>query len=301
MDIKLDEYKIFCIVARCESFSRAARELFMTQSAVSQHIKNLESSLGVTLFIRGRTGASLTSQGRMLLEYAENALSLLTSVENQFEKMGSLEDGALRIGAGDTISKHYLLPALEKFHECYPKINLSIVNRVTSETLELLRSGKVDLAFVNLPLDGETVNMRGELDVLPALTLHDVFVAGSRFSELKNKKLSPEELCSLPLIMLEAISNSRRYVDEFYLTNGVRLEPEIELGSHDLLLDFAAGNLGVSCVVREFSDGYMKSGGLFELDVLSPPPRSIGICTLHGVTLAAAADRFLEILGAHKI
>ncbi len=98
--------------------------------------------------------------------------------------------------------------------------------------------------------------------------------------------------------MLEEKSNSRIYVDSFFSEQNIKLRPEIELGSHDLLLEFAASNLGVSCVIKEFANELFDSGKIFEIQTASPiPPRSIGICTLEDVTTSAATDKFLEILG----
>lgn len=296
MDIKLDQYKAFSTVAKCSSFSIAASELYMTQSAISQQIKALEDALGVTLFIRGRNGATLTPQGKLLLEYVEKALSLFTSAENHLAKLSELETGSLRIAAGDTISKHFLLPALEKFNTLYPKVKLQIINRVTSEAIELLRMGKADIAVINLPFRDES-QKHGKLKIQEVYTLHDTFVAGNKFLNHKDKTLSPEEVSKLPLIMLEEKSNSRLYVDNFYSTLDIKLQPEIELGSHDLLLEFASSNLGVSCVIKEFAKDYFEENKIFEIQTARPiPPRNIGICTLEDVTTSASTDKFLELL-----
>ncbi len=297
MDIKLDQYKAFSAVAKCASFSIAASELYMTQSAISQQIKSLEDSLGVTLFIRGRNGATLTPQGKLLLGYVEKALELFTSAENHLAKLSELESGSLIIAAGDTISKHYLLPALEKFNTIYPKVKLKIINRVTSEAIDLLRTGKADIAVINLPFE-EDVQKHGKLNIKKAFTLHDIFVSGNKFDYLKNTILTPKEISDLPLIMLEEKSNSRLYVDNFFSQLDIKLQPEIELGSHDLLLEFASSNLGVSCVIKEFAKIPIDSGKIFEIQTTSPiPPRSIGVCTLEEVTTSAATDKFLELLG----
>jgi DNA-binding transcriptional LysR family regulator len=296
MDIKLDQYKAFNAVAKCSSFSLAASELYMTQSAISQQIKALEEALGVTLFIRGRNGATLTPQGKILFEYVQKALDLFTSAENNLAKLSELESGSLCIAAGDTISKHFLLPALEKFNTAYPKIKLQIINRVTSEAIELLKSGKADIAVINLPFEDDSAK-HGRLNIRSVHTIHDVFVAGTKFSQYQNEILSCKQISELPLIMLEEKSNSRLYVDGFFACKSITLQPEIELGSHDLLLEFAAANLGVSCVIKEFATDFFNSGKIFELKTDEfIPSRNIGICTLEEVTTSAATDKFLSFL-----
>jgi len=298
MLIKFDQYRIFCITANSKSFSEAANKLYMTQSAVSQQIKNMEKVLGTSLFVRSKNGTKLTPQGEELLKYAENAISLLESIEGQFNSSKSLEEGYLRIGAGDTVSHHYLLPALDIFHAQYPNIKIEITNRVTSGVLSKLAAGKVELGFVNLPISQELYDSR-LIDVTPTLTVSDIFVAGNLFSHLKGRNLSMKEISDLPLIMLEPKSNSRLSVDSFFEQNGITLKPEIELGSHDLLLEFAKKNLGVSCVTKEFSTAQLNSHDLFEIKTdFSIPDRYIGICRMKGVTLTPPAEKFIEILSS---
>lgn len=291
MNTRLDGYRIFCAVAKHLNFSKAAEELFITQSAVSQSIKHLEEDLGTQLFLRGKKGISLTAEGEVLFDYVKNALSLLEKAENEMHRMQKLEQGELRIGVSDTLSRYLLLPYLEQFGRSYPMIHLSIVNRTSVQSLELLKQGKVDLAFVNLPLEDDAVEIR------PYREIHDIFVAGGRFRFLQQGEISLEKLAKYPLIFLEKASNSRNSVEEFFLNKGIRLQPDIELGSHDLMLEFARINLGISCVTREFAKSYLDSGELFEIRTTEPlPSRHIGIATLKGVTLSAAGKVFLSLV-----
>ena len=247
--------------------------------------------MDIQLFVRNSKGVVLTKEGEILYEYVKNALSLIERGETELRQMQRLEEGELRIGAGDTISRYLLLKPLEEFNKRYPKIKLHITNRTSRETLEFLKSGRIDLAFVNLPLEDDAVQTREYMRV------QDIFVAGSRFEGLRNTCLQLEEVARLPLILLEKISNSRRVVEEFMFRQGIAIAPEIELGSHDLLLEFARINLGVSCVTREFSRSYLESDVLFELQTQKKlPERSIGICMLRGVRTSYAAAAFLEML-----
>lgn len=295
MDIKLDRYRIFCSVVQYGSFSAAAEALYLTQSAVSQNIRTLEESLSTTLFVRNRSGVTLTPAGKVLYEYASHAMSLLSSVEKRFAAIASLEEGELLLGASDTLCRHYLMPVLEEFHTRHEGIKLNITNGVTTETIRDLKNGKIEVAFINLPYphaeEDETLSIR------PSIPLHDVFVAGSRYGAIPAKPLSLADVSKLPLIMLERKSNTRNYVDAYFAENQVVLKPEFELGSHDLLLELAAANLGVACVTREFAGEKLANGSLVELPMAQPiPPRAVGICTLAHVPLSRAAEAFLEIL-----
>lgn len=291
MDIKLEQYKIFCTAATCGSFSDAAKELFITQSAVSQQIRALEEELGFLLFVRGKKGAKLTANGNLLFNYVRRAMDEINNAENLFERMKSLDEGSLRIGSGDTITRHFLLSKLERFHNMYPGVKIEIVNRVTDETLSRLNSGNVDIAFVSMPIK-ETYN---DLEIIQVGELHDIFIAGNKYSDLKKKTLSKKDIASLPLVMLEPKSNTRRVTDEFFLDSGIELKPEFELGSHDLLYDFAAKNLGIACVTEEYlpkdNNEVFKIKTDFEL-----PTRSIGICTLKNAEPTPAVEKLIEMI-----
>ena len=294
MDIKLDQYKVFKICAETGSFSEAAKKLFITQSAVSQQIRSLESAIGTPLFVRIHKGVSLTPQGSILLGFVNESLSIIESAESLFGRMNSLEEGELRIGAGDTITKYFVLPLLEKFHKKYSGINIEIVNRVTDETLSKLVSGKIDIAFVNLPIDKPKYT---GVDIKPVVPLHDVFVAGKEFSHLAGKKLTESDIASLPLVMLEPKSNTRKYIDNYFSEKGIKLSPEFELGSHDLVIDFAKSNLGIACVTKEFSKDYIDGENLFELDTaFDIPKRSIGVCTLSNISLPQTVKKLTDMI-----
>lgn len=102
-----------------------------------------------------------------------------------------------------------------------------------------------------------------------------------------------------PLIFLEPNSNSRKYVEKFMISKGIKISPEFELGSFDLLLEFAKINLGLACVVKEFSMDYLEKGLLYEVNVLEEiPSRSIGVCYLKDVPLSLASAKFVEILSS---
>lgn len=294
MDIKLEQYRIFRICAETGSFSEAAKKLFITQSAVSQQIRHLEREMGTSLFVRLHKGVSLTNQGRLLMGFVDRSMSIIEDAESLFARIRSLEEGQLRIGAGDTITKYFLLPLLERFHKQYPGIKIEITNRVTNETLSKLNAGMVDVAFVNLPIDA---SVSTGIETRAVQPLNDIFVAGKDFEHLKNKTLTEQDIASLPLVMLEPKSNSRRAVDRYFLSKNTILKPEFELGSHELLPEFAANGLGIACVTKEFVSPALQSGEVFELTTsFKLPSRSVGVCTLSNITPSAAVSKLLEMI-----
>ena len=291
MSINLEWYKVFRKVVQNESFSKAARQLFMTQPAVSQIISQLERELDTRLFNRTSKGVSLTDEGSLLFEYVNSALNLIDAGNEKLYELKNLSAGELKIGVGDTISRYYLLPYLEAFHTNYPSIRFKIINGTTVELIAALKSGEADIAVCNFPVEDETLEKRVCFDV------QDAFVYGDRFKKLFLRPVPLQELTKLPLILLESKSNSRQYVEDFLSEKGVKIYPEFELGSHELLLEFAQINLGIACVVKEFSADYLDSGKLQGVEFLEPiPKRSIGVCYLKGVSLSPSASKFIEIL-----
>lgn len=284
----LELYRVFRAVAEEGSFSAAAKALYISQPAVSQAIKQLETNLSVLLFVRRAKGVTLTSEGEMLFSYVKNALSLLETGEQKLNDMKQLLFGELRIGAGDTVSQHFLLPYLERFHNRYPGIRLRVINRTSGELAQRLRQGTLDVALLNLP-EKET-----GLSFFPILSLEDVFVAGSKFQFLEGREVTWAALNQYPLIMLEQAASSRRHVDRAFLQKGLVLTPEIELGAHDLLISFARIGLGIACVTRQYLS-QEDTEGLFTLQLEEPiPGRILGLAWPEKITPSFVASEFIR-------
>ena len=237
MKTRFDNYRMFYETARFRSFSTAAQHLYISQSAISQCMHQLETDLGVQLFIRSRQGVTLTHEGKLLFKKVENAVISIEQGENQLDRLRHLEAGEITIAAGDTITTHFLLKYLEKYHSLYPDIRIEMANSYSSQMLNLVKEGKADLAFVNMPLQDE------ELVIEPCFEINDVFVCGPDY---ENKdSYSWEEVSDLPLILLEKNSSSRCFVEKNFNERNILLNPQIEVAVHDLLIRFASIHLGV--------------------------------------------------------
>lgn len=288
--IKLDAYRVFCLVAEHQSFSKAAKALYATQPAISQTIMNMESELGTRLFTRTSKGVKLTTDGQLLYEYISSAINLIEVGEKKLAEARDLLTGEMKIGVGDTISRYYLLPYLEKFNQRSPNIKLKIINRTTMELCNLLKSGEIDIALCNLPVRDPA------LEIVKCLDIHDIFVCGEKYKSLSITRSSLTDIINYPLIFLERMSNSRQYVEKYLVSKGIKLQPEIELGSHDLLLEFAKFNFGIACVIEEFSKEYLNNNQLYKVLLADEiPERSIGFCFLKSVSITSAAKKLMEI------
>lgn len=291
MDIHFELYKIFYHAAKLQSFSQAAEKLFITQSAVSQAIKNLEKALGGQLFFRKGRKVHLTWEGELLFKHIEQAYNFIKTAEHKFQEVKNLDVGEIRIGVGDTICKYFLIPYLEKFYNQYPNIKIQVINRTSSAILEQLRNGLLDLGIATLPVNDKNILVQN------FITVEDIFVACDRFSDLKGVTVTPERLAEYPILMLDKSSATRRNIDLFLEQRNLTLTPEIELEDIDLLVEFARIGLGIAYVLKESALDAIRSHQLFEIKLAEKlPPRQLGLCTLKKVPLSLAAGKFIEFL-----
>ena len=187
--------------------------------------------------------------------------------------------------------RFFLLPYLERFHELCPKIRIVVSNAPTPETLASLRNGKIDFGVVSTPFDGEGLYWEKVQEI------EDIFVAGRRFIQYKNRMLDLKELESLPLILLEKNTSTRSYMDRFLLENRVQVAPEFELATSDMIVQFALRSLGVGNVVRSFAEQELADGTLFELRFNKMiPKRHFCVVTADREQPSAAAKRMLELI-----
>ncbi len=289
MKTKLDYYRIFYETARYASFSTAAKNLYISQSAISQCIHQLEQDLDTKLFNRSRRGVTLTKEGMLLFQKVENAIQSIEQGETLLARLHHLESGSLVIAAADTITSHYLLPYLEEFHKTYPNIRIEMANSYSYQMLQLVKEGKAELAFVNLPVSDD------ELCIEPCLEIHDIFVCGNEHKQ--KSRYTWEDISKEPLFLLEKNSASRHFLDKIFREKHINLEPQIEIAAHELLIRFASIHLGVSCVVKEFSTEYLKNKDVCEIKLSPPlPPRTIHSEYLKHIPLSLPAQAFLNLI-----
>lgn len=243
MDINYELYKVFYYVATTLSFSEASKQLYISQSAVSQAIKALERRLEQPLFIRSTKRVQLTPEGEILLRHVEPAMSLIKRGESQLMENASL-GSQIRIGASDTICRYFLIPYLEKFHNEFPNVHIKVTNQTSPKCIELLENGQVDLILINYP----NSHLGKPYTLKKIATFQDKFIANDSFQELKGEKVSFQTLLNYPLLMLEKNSTTSEFLHNLFQQHQLDLIPEIELSSNDLLIDLARIGLGIAFV-----------------------------------------------------
>lgn len=294
MAVKLELYRVFKEVADSGNISEAAKNLEVSQSAVSQSIKQLETTLQARLFARSPRGVSLTGEGQMLYQYVRSALGLLATGEDKLSQAQQLLLGTLTIGASDTVTSFFLIPYLDAFHRAHPNIRLKIISGRSAKVLSLLKSGAVDIAFASSPTDNAIRHW-------PCFATHTAFVAGSDYPCDFDHLYTREEISRFPLILLERKASSRLFLEQEFLKNGISLVPEIELSSRGLLESLARIGLGVAGVTLEFVEEALQRGEIRRLKTdFEIPSRSVDLCVLRDVHPTAAATVFMNMVLENK-
>ena len=290
--VNLELYRVFYTVAKFGSSTRAAEELFISQPAVSQAIKQLENQLGTTLFNRTHMGMELSTQGgKLIFKQVEEALALLDDAESKLLELKTTATGTIRIGATDAIFSHILADKIVAYNQKYPAVKFELLTGTTPETLEQLKEGKCDVGFINLPVDDKDVNFTGTV-----AHLSDVFVAGGKFEHLKGKKVNLADLQGYPLLMIESNTIARRALSAYTQTLGIQLHPDIEVENWDLMMKFASSGMGIGCVPREYAAPLLESGELFEVDVVPHlPVRGVGIALPKNTPVQYALKEFISM------
>ena len=288
MDINYELYKVFYYVATTLSFSEASKQLFISQSAVSQSIKALEKKLDQVLFIRSTKKVQLTTEGDILLRHIEPAMNLIQRGESQLIESATT-GGQIRIGASDTICRYFLMPYLERFHKDYPNAHIKITNQTSIQCVELLSTGQVDLIITNFP----NSHLNNIYKIQPIKEFKDVFIANHSYVDLKDKQLSLSALQKVPILMLDRKSTTSEFLHSLFQTHQLDLVPEIELGSNDLLIDMARIGLGVAFVPDFCIENFQDE--LFALDLADElPTRQIVVAHNEHIPVSKAVENFLK-------
>ena len=292
MEQNLSQYKIFYEVAKAGNISKAAKELYISQPAISKAISKLEDSLGLSLFTRSSRGVQLTSEGEILFEHTREAFDALDRGEQELKRIQEFDIGHLRIGVSNTLCKYILLPYLKTFIDQYPHMKVTIESQATAQTLARLEQQKIDLGLVAEP------SVRRDLAFIPVMDIQDTFVTTPNY--LENLYLREGQDTSLfetgNIMLLDTSNMTRHHVDEYMAENNIFPHQILEVTTMDLLIEFAKIGLGIACVIKELVQKELDSGMLVEIPLDIPiHRRTIGFA-YHPANQAMALKTFLELL-----
>ena len=271
MEQHLSQYRIFYEVARCGNISRAAKELYISQPAISKAIGKLEESLGTRLFLRNSRGVQLTPEGNVLFQHVAAAFDSLSRGEKELKRIHDFHIGQLKIGVSNTLCKYVLLPYLKSFVEKYPHVNITIESQSTAHTLEMLEARKIDIGLVAEP------RARRGLNFTPVMEIHDGFVCTPAYMEnlTLREGPAPEIFKTGNIMLLDRSNMSRKHLDTYLSDRDIEVNQLLEVTDMALLIEFARIGLGIACVILDFVSDDLKNGTLMEVPLDAPIPRRV--------------------------
>ena len=266
MNQNLSSYRIFYTVANTGNISKAAKELYISQPAISKSIQKLEESVGCKLFSRSSRGGVLTDEGKLLYEHVSEAFETLTMGEEKLKRSIELGVGHLKIGVSSTLCKYLLLPYLKEFIRQNPHISISISCQSTNDTLKLLEDNKIDIGLIGKPENLKNIHF----DFLEEI--EDIFVAAKDYlRNLKARGIQKDHILqSSTLMLLDKNNMTRQYIDDYLQENQIIIKDSIDISDMDLLIDFARIGVGVACVIKNFVREDLENGTLMEIPLGFP-------------------------------
>lgn len=272
--------KVFYTVAHRLSFTKAAAELFITQPAVTKHIKELEQQLSAQLFMRNGNSIVLAQAGKILLQYAEKIFQTYTELETELAQLNKMEAGTVHIGASTTVGQTILPKILALFKKTYPEIKFTFTQANTDDITQLVLSEKIDIAIVegaiHYPQIAYSPFARDEIVLVTR--------AGSQLT--KKAEITPKQLLNIPLVLREAGSGTLDVIFGALTDIGINpkdLHIEIQLESsiaikQYLLYSETATFLSIQSVISELKYNELSIIDVKGLDIF----RTFQFIQLHG-------------------
>lgn len=290
MEQNLSQYKIFYEVAKTGNISKAAKELYISQPAISKAIGKLEDSLDTVLFTRNSRGVQLTEEGKILFEHTRRAFEELINGEAELKRAKQFHMGHIHIGVSNTLCRYIMVSYLKGFIEQFPHVKVTIDSQSTTHTLSMLEQQKIDLGLVAQP------RTQKNLVFVPVMEIEDIFVASPAY--LENLRLREGEDADVfqvgNIMLLDRANVTRRYIDEYLSINHITPNNLLEVTTMDLLIEFARIGLGIGSVIKEFVREDLDCGRLIQVELGTPiHKRTVGFAYFSN-RLSSTLAMFLE-------
>lgn len=280
----------FAALARCQSFTLAAKELFLTQSAVSHAIKALETDVGSRLVDRGSRRVLLTQAGEQFLRHTEKILREMEAARAGLDALSRWGHGRLRVGASTTACQYLLPTVLREFKQSFPKAVITIEPGDHSTQVDLLQNNRIDLAIMLQP---ET---RGEFEFVPLFQDELRLLTSPMHAWVREGRKTPGSLAAETVVLYNKASYTYRLVTEYFREERVSIGHFIELGSMDAIKELVKIGVGVGVLAPWVARNELEGGALVDFPLgLKPLRRMWGIAHVRGRRLPLAEETFIGL------
>jgi len=245
MNIDYNLYKIFLYLYEERSISKTANKLYVSQPAISYSLKELENSLGYTLFTRNSKGIEPTLEATELYNYIRTAFNILNDAEEHVKNLNGLNVGTIKIGVPSHIGVLTLTKYIDKFRNDYPNVKFDIISKAMPEMVEMLETRKLDMIIGILPITSEK-----KLTKVNLAEVYNCFAYNKKI--LKDIRIKKElDLLKYPLILPSSNTPYRNKLDDFMESRNVRLEPYIEVSSTEIALEMIRKGMGIGYFILD--------------------------------------------------
>lgn len=268
-NINLNLYKTFYDVATSESISAASKKSFISQPAISKSIKKLEDELQIQLFYRNLNGIELTEKGKELLFYVESAYNSLVTAERSMIETESLQKGKLSIGVPSQIGTFYIFDNIEKFHDQYPNIEITIISKSTTQLLALLENHEIDFIIDSSPIN----NTSDKVVVKPLAEVDNCFIVCRNSKFIKDNSIEVLlDFENIPLILPIKGTSNRKELDKIFEDNKININNVINIHTSEMIIGAVKKDLGIGYVIKDLVKKDIENGELqlIKLDTKLP-------------------------------
>ncbi len=280
----------FCTLVQTGSFTETARQLNLTQSAISHSVKNLEEDLRCQLVTRTGRKIHITEDGDELYQHAQAILHQMESARGRIQDRANWGKGRLRVGASTTACQYILPNVLREFNECFPDCILSITPADTPELLEMVRRHEIDLAIIVDP------NNTNDITVQQLFSDELVLVTSSIHSFAQKGTVKMSEIAQERLVLYNKSSQTFAEIEQFFRQNKLALVNYIELGSMEAIKELIKINYGVSFLASWIVEKEVSNGSLVRISLgRNKISRNWGICYANEKKLSITEETFLGI------
>jgi len=289
----IETLKVFCDIVESGSFSYAASQNFVTQSAVSQQVRSLEEKYDCRLIERGRAGVKPTSAGHILYHASKEIVQRYLELENQLHEIGSVVAGSIRVGTVYSVGLHELPPYLTEFLRTFPAVNVHLEYLRSNKIYDDLIEGKIDLGVVAYPAK------RSQIVVVPFRDDELVLVVPPDSALGRQNRISMAVLNGQQFVGYERDVPTRKASDRILRDHGVKPDYVMEFDNIETIKRAVEIGLGVAIVPRKSVEIEAERGSLktveFEEGTFTRP---LAIIYKRGRELAPAVRKFIEVLTA---
>ncbi len=258
--LQLNKLEIFMIAAKHGNFSKAAEQLYLSQPAVSQHIQELEETLGTKLFNRSRRGVTLTKAGDTLLHYAQKIFDLIAEAENAIINITNLVNGTITIGATPGINVYLLPEWIQIFQQQYPHLTVSLQSGTTDNIIQNTQQGLIDIGII----EGEISDQIKGLGIC-ILQHIELFVIVGKWHKCWDRSVAPASaLNGQPFIVRQQGSQTRQWFEKILSAHEITPHVVAEFDNPESIKHAVISGMGITilpeyAIKQEVEMGILKA------------------------------------------